>query len=100
MTIAIRLCLLSGCSTAQQLPAKQQTQPERKVLIVYLSRTNNTKAVAEFIHNEVGGTIVALELEKPYPEDYRPTVDQVVRESVTEFCWQSRRLGPTKLKAK
>ena len=36
-----------------------------QVLIVYLSRTNNTKAVAEMIHDEVGGTLVALELENP-----------------------------------
>ena len=35
-----------------------------KVLIVYLSRTNNTKAIAEIIHKNVGGKLVALELEK------------------------------------
>jgi flavodoxin len=58
---------------------------ERKVLIVYLSRTNNTKAVAEFIHDEVGGALVPLELERPYPADYRTTVDQVVREDETGY---------------
>ncbi|MCU7550439.1 hypothetical protein OCK74_15060 [Chitinophagaceae bacterium LB-8] len=31
-----------------------------KILIVYLSRTNNTKAIAEIIQNNVGGTLVAL----------------------------------------
>lgn len=60
------LCMSYGCSTAQPVPPK-------KILIVYLSRTNNTKAVAEIIHNNVGGTLVALELEKPYPENYRAT---------------------------
>jgi flavodoxin len=57
------------------------SQLGRKVLIVYLSRTNNTKAVAEFIHDEIGGTLVPLELERPYPDDYRTTVDQVAREN-------------------
>ena len=32
------------------------------MLIVYLSRTNNTKAVTASIHPEVGGTIAGLEL--------------------------------------
>src|SRR5687768_17018143 len=44
-----------------------QTPDPAKVLIVYLSRTNNTKAIAEIIHSYVGGKLVALELEKPYP---------------------------------
>ncbi len=56
-----------------------------KILIVYLSRTNNTKAVAEIIHKKVGGKVVALELENPYPEDYRATVGQVVHENETGF---------------
>jgi hypothetical protein len=30
-----------------------------KILIVYLSRTNNTKAVAEIINKKVGGKLVA-----------------------------------------
>lgn len=56
-----------------------------KILIVYLSRTNNTKAIAEIIHKYVGGKLVSLELEKPYPENYRETVQQVVRENETGF---------------
>jgi flavodoxin len=86
LTIATIICLLSGCSRAQQLPAN--TQPltgENNVLIVYLSRTNNTKAIAEFIHQKVGGTMVALELEAPYPSDYNATVQQVARENETGY---------------
>jgi flavodoxin len=56
-----------------------------KVLIVYLSRTNNTKAIAEIIQRNVGGTLVSLELEKPYPENYRATVQQVVKENETGY---------------
>ena len=54
-------------------------------MIVYLSRTNNTKAIAEIIHKNVGGTLVALELEKPYPENYQATVQQVVKENETGY---------------
>jgi len=76
--------LISGSSEAQQLPLKDRPLPaEQKILIVYLSRTNNTKAIAEIIHQKVGGRLVALELETPYPADYNATVQQVVRDNET-----------------
>ena len=56
-----------------------------KILIVYLSRTNNTKAIAEIIQKNVGGKLVALELEKPYPENYQQIVQQVVKENETGY---------------
>ena len=56
-----------------------------RVLVVYLSRTNNTKAIAEIINDNVGGTLLALELEKPYPENYQATVQQVVRENESGY---------------
>lgn len=78
--------LLAGCSQAQQLPSSGRPLPaEQKILIVYLSRTNNTKAIAEIIHQKVGGRLVALELETPYPADYKATVQQVVRENETGY---------------
>ena len=83
------ICLFSGCSSAQQIPANDQRQPlppaEKKVLIVYLSRTGNTRAVAEIIRQKVGGTIVPLELETPYPADYDAIVRQVARENETGY---------------
>ncbi|GAA4402557.1 hypothetical protein GCM10023187_17760 [Nibrella viscosa] len=43
------------------------------------------KAIAEFIHKHVRGTLVALELVMPYPENSRATVEQVARENETGF---------------
>lgn len=84
--VAAIICLLFSCSRAQQAPANDQPPPgEKKVLIVYLSRTNNTRAVAEFIQQKVGGTLAALELESPYPADYNATVQQVARENETGY---------------
>ena len=86
LLLATIICLLSGCSQAQQTSSNNQPQlSERKILIVYLSRTNNTRAIAELIQQKVGGTMVALELEKPYPADYNATVQQVARENETGF---------------
>ena len=80
------ICLLSVAAGAQQQPANGQGLPaEKKILIVYLSRTNNTKAVADIIHEKVGGKLVALELQTPYPADYQATVQQVVRENETGY---------------
>ena len=80
--------LISACSSSQTKVINAGTnatvKPE-KILIVYLSRTNNTKTIAEIIHKNVGGTLVALELEKPYPENYQATVHQVVRENETGY---------------
>ena len=86
LTILTVLCLASGASRAQQPAANSQRVPtEKNTLVVYLSRTNNTKAIAEIIHQKIGGTLVALELETPYPADYRATVQQVVRENETGY---------------
>lgn len=77
--------MIWACSSAQteDVHAKVDSaiDPD-KVLIVYLSRTNNTKAIAEIIQGNVGGTLVALELEKPYPENYRATIEQRWREKM------------------
>lgn len=80
------ICLLSGATRAQQRPAKDHLPlAEKNILIVYLSRTNNTRAIAEIINQNVGGVLVALELETPYPADYRTTVQQVVHELETGY---------------
>src|SRR5213596_179296 len=78
LLIIIGTWFTSDCSNAQPMSPKN-------ILIVYLSRTNNTKAIAEIIHNNVGGTLVALELEKPYTENYQATVQQVVKENETNY---------------
>jgi flavodoxin len=79
--------LILGCSSSQtsNVNAMDSTLNSDKILIVYLSRTNNTKVIAEIIHKNVGGALVALELEKPYPENYQQTVQQVVKENETNY---------------
>ena len=79
---------ISACSSSgmKHVHAGLDTTTDSgKVLIVYLSRTNNTKAIAEIIHKNVGGSIVALELITPYPENYKALVQQVVRENESGY---------------
>lgn len=80
--------LISLCCSSQDNDTKQTHDVgngSEKILVVYLSRTNNTKAIAEIIHENVGGTLVALELVNPYPANYKATVDQVAKENETGF---------------
>lgn len=80
--------LIWACSSSQSedIHARVESSLDsNKVLIVYLSRTNNTKAIAEIIHKNVGGALVALQLEKPYPENYRATVQQVADENARGY---------------
>lgn len=83
MKNAILLIMISLCGIS--IRSQVQTGSLKNILIVYLSRTNNTKAIAEIIQKNVGGTLVALELEKPYPENYKQTVQQVVDENTSGY---------------
>ena len=86
--LIVFFCLFSVSCSSQVNDAKPRTGFEvgsERILIVYLSRTNNTKAIAEIIHENVGGTLVALELAKPYPENYKSIVEQVARENESGF---------------
>ena len=91
LVLAMLIGLLSGCSSAQEPQGKPMFAKAaaalgaKKILIVYLSRTSNTKAVAQFIHQKVGGEMVALELQKLYPANYQATVQQVERENESGY---------------
>ena len=76
----------SGCSNAQpNVKAQKQNISKEKILIVYLSRTKNTKALAEMIYKNTGGALVELEVKNPYPADYKLMVEQVSKELNSGF---------------
>ena len=78
-------CLgLVPCSLRAQNETSQNGD-EQAVLIVYLSRTGNTEAIAKMIQQQVGGTLVALELETPYPGNYQAIVAQVAEENESGY---------------
>ncbi|MAZ27718.1 MAG: flavodoxin [Cytophagaceae bacterium] len=74
--------LISAKSPKAEIPVISDYE---KILIVYLSRTNNTKAVAKMIQARTGGDLVALELQDPYPENYQEIVARVAEENETGF---------------
>ena len=86
LTMIMAFSILPAGLWAQDTPPGiQGIVKSKNVLIVYLSRTNNTKAIAEIIHKHVGGKLVALELVHPYPANYKAIVEQVAAENATGF---------------
>lgn len=89
LATVVMMCFASGCAKSQNSSAEKNDTRKfstaKKVLIVYLSRTNNTKAIAEIIQKNGSGTLIALELEKPYPMDYKTAVEQVAKENETAY---------------
>ena len=81
----VAMLLFCSCTNGQNKSDVIPAEKEKKILIVYLSRTKNTKAIAEIIHQHVGGNLVALELQNPYPENYQSIVDQVAAENRSGF---------------
>lgn len=57
----------------------------KKILIVYFSRTGNTRAVAGQIQKRVGGDMLELKTAHSYPEEYRATTRQAKREQEEDF---------------
>ena len=66
------LIALTLFCTAVHMELQAQNQ-NGKILIVYYSKTGNTRAVAEYIHQAVGGDIFEIKPAKTYPEDYKST---------------------------
>ena len=52
----------------------------KKALVVYYSRTGNTREIANQIHRSVGGDIVEIETVNPYPSDYKETTTKAKQE--------------------
>lgn len=73
--------------TSIKVASAEETElfQDKNILIVYLSRTSNTKALAEIINKKVGGDLVEIELVTPYPADYKTAVRQVANENKNGF---------------
>lgn len=58
----------------------QTISKDDKILIVYYSKSGNTKVIAEQIKSQTGGDIFEIEPLRAYPEDYKQTTEQAKKE--------------------
>ncbi len=66
-------------------PARAADPSGRKTLIVYYSRTGNTRAMAGLIRQRTGGDMLELHPATPYPEEYRATTRQAKEELASGY---------------
>lgn len=52
----------------------------KNILIAYLTHSGNTRTIANFIHNVVGGITFEVQPEVPYPNSYNAVVEQAKKE--------------------
>lgn len=87
--ITFIILIIIGFITLPKMIIKNQEGGEMmknpKTLIVYYSRTGNTKAVAELIQEKTGGELVQIETEEKRPTDYRKEVEQNAQEQEREI---------------
>lgn len=84
-TLLYSSCMAEKTNNKNDNPVKVEKLNDYKILIVYLSRTKNTQALAEIIHENLGGDLHAVELLTSYPEDYQTMVDQVAEENSSGY---------------
>ncbi|MEH2333414.1 flavodoxin [Nostoc sp.] len=73
------VAFLASCNLNKTEATK--TLVKENILTVYITRTGNTEAIAKMIQANVGGNLISLELENPYPQDYQAIVKQVDQEN-------------------
>lgn len=72
--------------------ANAQADKKPKILVVYFSKTNHTKNIADTIARLTGADELRVEVVKPYPEAYRSTTEVVKKE--LEKGHRARDQGP------
>jgi flavodoxin len=77
--------ILAGVATLlftslSTIHAAETSTGGKKILIVYYSRTGNTRELANQIHKIVGGDILELQPVEPYPEDYEAAKERASQE--------------------
>ena len=91
-----RRSMLKACSTALlavivapslrgATEAYAAMQNDKKILIIYYSRSGNTKFMAALINVFTGGDMFELKTVTPYPEEYRANAKQAKQELESAF---------------
>lgn len=80
-TIAFACTLVFACAArAQDAQSGVSETGGEKILVVYFSKTGNTRAVAEHIQARVRGDLFQVAPKQPYPENYSEATEVAKRE--------------------
>lgn len=73
-TFQVLLASVAGLSLANS-PVTAQTSGRSSQLVAYLTRSGNTRVVAEALSRNVGADLFEIRTAEPYPADYEAHVD-------------------------
>ncbi len=80
MALSMAAALLAGIGCSAEEEKTSRSTESKKILVVYFSRSNNTRTIAEYIQKNAGGEIFEIVPVKPYPKDYYETTEQAKKE--------------------
>lgn len=76
---------LGTAATASNALGGEMRQLGSRTLVVYFSRSGNTRVVAGLIHRARGTDLFEIRLASAYPEDYEQTVEQARKETESGY---------------
>lgn len=78
------LPLMAGTAACAK-PGDAKPRSDGKTLVVYFTRSGNTRVIAGTVHRALGTELFEVRPATPYPEDYLETVEQARRERDDSF---------------
>jgi len=84
-TLLASPAILAFASTAACAQDGATTMKSTKTLVAYLTRSGNTRVIAETLHRQLGAALFEIRPLKPYPADYEAHVAQAARERDSGF---------------
>ena len=67
-------------TTNEQNNQNANTNTSKKTLVIYYSRSGNTKQIADYIGEKTGGDVIRLETVRTYPSNYDEMLDKAKEE--------------------
>ena len=85
LSAPVAMALMAGTTTACAREPQRAGGPTSNTLIVYFTRSGNTRVIAEYLQRTLDADLFELLPAEPYPDDYQATVDQARRERDAGF---------------
>ena len=80
MGVAVNGYSISAAAATKKDTKQSAKNQEKKVLVVYFSRTGTTKTVAKKIKKMTGGTLFQIQTKKKYPSNYDKMLNTAQKE--------------------
>lgn len=80
LSAPVAMALAAGATSACAQEPEMTTRPASSTLVAYLTRSGNTRVIAEQLQRDLNIDIFEIRAASPYPADYEETVARATRE--------------------